>query len=160
MGTMTWIPAVLMVLAPLRGGMVGVAAPDPEILKVADAYAAAMRAGDAAAAASVFADDAVEMPPGRPPVRGRSAIEAYYTGLFGSVRFLAFTLFHTEVRVSGDVAYVTGTSRQTVAVGDARHEESGKYLVVLKRMGGNWKVAHAAYSGDEPCPPNRAAPAR
>jgi uncharacterized protein (TIGR02246 family) len=146
--------------APVRGGMVGVAADDAAIRSVADAYAAAMRAGDAPAAAALFADDAVEMPPGKPAVRGRPAIEAYYTGLFRTIRFLDFALSHTEVRSAGDVAFVVGTSRETIAAGDARHEETGKYLVVLKRVGGAWKVADASYSSDGPCGPAGPPPAR
>jgi len=150
----------LLAHVPVRGGMVGVAADDAAVRGVADAYAAAMRAGDAHAAAAVFAEDAIEMPPGKPPVRGRSAIEAYYAGLFRSVRFLDFTLSHSEVRTAGDVAFVVGTSRETIAAGDARHEETGKYLVVLRRVGGAWKVADASYSGDGPCGPGGPPPAR
>jgi len=147
--TAGWVS--VMMLAPVRGGMVGMAAPpqDPAIRQVADAYAAAMRAGDAAAAAAVYRDDAVEMPPGVPPIQGKAAIEQYFRGMFGSCRFTEFTLSHTELRASGDVAFAAGTSRARLTPnGGPPVEDSGKYLVVLKRTGGAWKVAYSIHNSD------------
>ena len=143
-----WVSAALM-LVPLRGGMVGMPDKDPSILEVADSYPSAMLAGDPAAAAGLYQDDAVEMPPGKPPVRGRAAIERYYRELFGGCRFTEFVLVHTELRASGDVAYAAGTSRSPVAPnGGPPIEDAGKYLVVLKRTGGRWWVAYAISNSD------------
>jgi len=141
------------VLGPVRGGMVGMPAPaqDPAIRAVADAYQAAMLAGDAAAAAAVYRDDAVEMPPGVPPIQGRAAIEQYFRGMFGSCRFTEFTLSHTELRASGDVAFAAGTSPARLTPnGGPPVEASGKYLVVLKRTGGAWRVAYSIHNSDVP----------
>ena len=147
--TAAFLSATLLAGAPLRGGMVGMGAPDPGLSRVADAYAAAMRAGDAAAAAALYGDEAVEMPPGKPPIRGRAAIEAYYRGLFETCRFTEFELNHWELRADGDVGYAAGNSRQTLQPGTgAPTSDSGKYLVVLKRTGGAWKVAYAIYNSD------------
>jgi uncharacterized protein (TIGR02246 family) len=149
--------------SPMRGGMLGVSAASADSLRnVQDAYVAAMRAGDAKGVAAVFRDDATEMPPGIAPVRGRAAIEAYYRGLFGTCRFTTFELTETDSRIAGDVGYLVGTSRIAVSAaaagGPPDHEESGKYVVVLKRTGNEWKVAYAIYNGDAPPPP--LAPAR
>jgi len=141
-------------LAPVRGGMVGmpgIPAQDPAIRQVADAYTAAMLAGDATAAAAIYGDDAVEMPPGVPPIRGRAAIEQYFRGMFGGCRFTTFTLSHSEARASGDVAFIAGTSKATVTPnGGPPVTEDGKYLVVLKRSGGAWKVAYSIHNADVP----------
>lgn len=136
--------------APIRGGMNGVPASDPAIAAVQEAYRSAVVAGNAAAVAAVFGEEGVEMPPASPPVRGRAAVERYYRELFGSgVRFQTFALTASDTRVSGDVAYVTGTSRQTVAPPGAPASEcTGKYLVVLRRERGSWKVAYAIYNLD------------
>jgi uncharacterized protein (TIGR02246 family) len=148
---------VAALLAPVRGGMVGTAATtapaqDPAIRRVADAYAAAMLAGDAAAAAALYRDDAVEMPPGVPPVQGRAAIEQYFRGVFGSCRFTEFALAHAELRASGDVAFAAGTSKATFSVatpnGGPPVTEAGKYVVVLKRTGAAWKVAYSIHNSD------------
>src|SRR5262245_64926639 len=88
------LAAAALLAAPIRGGMVGMTGDEAALRRVADAYAAAVRAGDAGAVAAVFADDAVEMPPGRPAIRGREAIGAYYRELFANVRFVDFTLRH------------------------------------------------------------------
>lgn len=154
LGMHGWTAGLLAaLLVPMRGGMVGMPAPaqDTAIRQVADAYRAAMLAGDAAAAAGLYRDDAVEMPPGVPPIQGRAAIEQYFREMFGSCRFTAFTLSHSELRASGDVAFAAGTSRATVTPnGGPPVEDPGKYLVVLKRTGGAWKVAYSIHNSDVP----------
>jgi uncharacterized protein (TIGR02246 family) len=148
--TTALLSATLLAGAPLRGGMVGMETPDPGISKVAKAYAAAMLAGDAAAAAALYRDDAIEMPPGKPPIRGRAAIEAYYRELFSRCRFTDFTLTHEELRAAGDVGYAVGVSRVTLApAGGPPVHDTGKYLVVLKRSGGGWRVAYTIHNGDQ-----------
>jgi uncharacterized protein (TIGR02246 family) len=148
--TTALLSATLLAGAPLRGGMVGMEGPEAGITKVAEAYAAAMLAGDAAAAAAVYAEDAIEMPPGHPAVRGRAAIEAYYRGMFSGCRFTEFTLQTEQTRVSGDVGYAVGLSRVSLTpAGGPPVHEAGKYLVVLKRSGGSWKVAYAIHNADE-----------
>jgi len=139
--------------------MLGMPATDPAIAKVAEAYASAVNAGDAAAAAAVFAPDGVEMPPGRPAIRGREAIEQFYASLFrGPARVSAFRLAHRDSAVAGDFAFLTGTSTRTMSLpGAAPMEQAGKYLVVLRRTEGTWQVVDAIYNADGPCPPEPAA---
>jgi uncharacterized protein (TIGR02246 family) len=123
---------------------------DPEIAKVAEAFRTAMLKGDAAAVAAVYREDAVEMPSCAPPVYGRAAIERYYREMFTHLgTFTSFTLSHLEATVSGDIAFLAGTSRQTIAVpAKGAFDDSGKYVVVLKRTGGAWKVAYSMAGGD------------
>ena len=51
------------------------ATPQPEIVRVANAYVKAMLASDAALVAALYQEDAVEMPNCRPLVKGRAEIE-------------------------------------------------------------------------------------
>jgi uncharacterized protein (TIGR02246 family) len=136
-------------------GMAGSAA--PELTRVSVAYAAAMRAGDAKTAAAVFAEDGTDLQPGAAPVRGRAAIEAYYRGLFATCNFAKFELTETESRIAGDVGFLTGTTRVAVA---GAPEETGKYLVVLKRSGDAWKVAYAMHNEDRSSAGSPPAPSR
>jgi uncharacterized protein (TIGR02246 family) len=150
--------AALAAGSPLRGGMAGMPESDPAIAKVREAYRSAVLAGDAAAVAAVFGEEGVEMPPASPPVRGRAAIERYYRELFASgVRFQSFVLAPSEERIVGDVAFVAGTSRQTVVPPGAPSGSDcpGKFLVVLKRDHGSWRVAYAIYNLDAPIGPPR-----
>jgi uncharacterized protein (TIGR02246 family) len=123
---------------------------DPAIAKVAETFRTAMLKGDAAAVAAVYREDAVEMPSCAPPVYGRVAIERYYHDLFTHLgTFTSFTLSHLEATASGDIAFVAGTSRQTIAVPTkGAFDDSGKYVVVLKRTAGTWKVAYSMAGGD------------
>jgi uncharacterized protein (TIGR02246 family) len=141
---------------PLGGGMVGMAPNESEVTRVAESYAAAMNRGDAAAMAAVYAEDGVEMPPGKPAVRGRSQIEAYHRReLAGPVKLSGFALTPSETRTVGDIAYTTGTSRVTLTPpgGAPAVDSSGKYMVVFRRQGDGWKAAYAIYNTDGPCGP-------
>ena len=122
----------------------------PEVVKVADAYRSASLAHDATAVAALYTDDAVEMPPFQPPIKGKVAIQQYYTNQFGGpakLTDLSFT--HLESKVSGEVGYDVGTYRQTITDGQHPMNDEGKYVVILKRTGGAWKVAYAIYSSDK-----------
>jgi len=148
--------AALLAGAPLRGGMIGMTGgAAPALQRIADAYVAAMLAGDPKAAAAVFAEDGTDLEPGAAPVRGRAAIEAYYRGLFATCHFVKFELTETESRIAGDVGFLTGTSRVALA---GIPEETGKYLVVLKRSGDAWRVAYAMHNEDRPSGPPPAPP--
>ena len=124
----------------------------PEIRKVADAYVKATLAGDARAVAALYTEDAVEMPPNQPAARGRAAIEAYYQKQFSdpSVKFSDFTLNHLETTAAGEVGYDVGTYKQAMTMQGKPATDSGKYAVILKKVGGEWKVAYAIYNSDQP----------
>ncbi len=133
---------------PARG------ANDPAIIAVADQYVKATLAGDAKAIAALYTDDAVEMPPNAPAVKGRAAIQQLYEMNFKAAKISDFSLTHVESRSSGDTGYDTGTFRQTVTpTGGTAMKDTGKYVVILKRTGGSWKVAYAIYNSDLPPPP-------
>jgi uncharacterized protein (TIGR02246 family) len=127
-------------------------AADPAIKAVADDYVKASLAGDAKAIAALYTEDAVEMPPNGPMVKGRAAIEKYYTGVMGSgTKLTTFTITHLESHASGDTAYDVGTYNQSLTpAGGAPVSDSGKYVVLLKKAGGAWKVAYAIYNSDSP----------
>lgn len=127
------------------------AAVDAAIQKIADAYVKAALAGDAKALAAMYAEDAIEMPPDQPPVKGRAAIETYFQKQFSAMKPSEFTVTHIEARTMGDTGYDVGTYQQTVAMPGAKApmKMSGKFTVVLKRVGGDWKIAYAIYNYDQ-----------
>ena len=124
------------------------------IRAIADQYVKATLAGDAKAIAALYTDDAVEMPPNTPMVKGRAALEQYYQKQFAAGKIAKFSLTHLETRSSGDSGYDVGTYTQTItAAKGAPMNDSGKYVVILKRVAGAWKVAYAIYNSDNPPPP-------
>ena len=122
------------------------------IAAIADAYVKASLAGDVKAIVALYTDDAVEMPPNEPPVKGRAAIEQYYQKQFGSAKMASFTLTHLDTRASGDTGYDVGTYQQAITPSGSGSpvNDSGKYVVILKRTAGAWKVAYAIYNSDLP----------
>jgi ketosteroid isomerase-like protein len=112
-------------------------AKDPAVVAIADAYTKASLAGDVKAILALYTEDGVELPPNQAPVRGPAAIEAFYNEQMQSAKLTAFSLEHWESRVSGDVGYDVGAYKQTLKPADGPAvNDSGKYAVILKRVGG------------------------
>jgi uncharacterized protein (TIGR02246 family) len=98
-------------------------------------YVDASNRGDADALASLYADDAVLLPPDHEPVRGRAAIGEFWRQ--GTDEGLEVTTLTVEVQ--GDLGYLVG--RYRLPETDEEPADSGKYVLCLKRQrDGAWKV--------------------
>jgi hypothetical protein len=71
-------------------------------------------------------------------------------GLLKEVKITAFMLTHTESTISGDTAYDVGTYTQRLSTRDGMVDDTGKYIVMLKRTGRDWKIAYAIHNSDRP----------
>lgn len=123
--------------ASVFGQQQAVSAPQPSIklppalARVLTDYEAAWRSGDAAALARLFAEDGFVLSSGRPPIKGREAIQRHYTDQGGplALRALAFG-------ADGLVGYIIG--------GFARKEgepDIGKFTLTLRKgAGGRWLI--------------------
>ena len=113
--------------------------------------------GDADAGAALYAEDAIQLPPNAPAVRGRAAIREADAAL-GALS--TFELRPEETWGVGDFAYDRGTYSLSVQMPDtATYREVGKYLVLLRRQtDGSWKMTTAMWSSDAPPPPPPSAP--
>ena len=116
----------------------------------ADAYLAAMRAGDWALVARSFADDAVRIPPHEEPHRGRDAIEAWLGGI---EELSSYELTRDRIEGADGLAYVRGryaiTLRPVGAPGPVSDE--GDFLEVWRREpDGAWRVAEAIWNTRQP----------
>lgn len=98
-------------------------------------YVEASNQGDAEALASLYADDAVLLPPDHEPVRGRAAIgEFWRQGTDEGLEVSTLT-----VEVDGNLGYLVG--RYTLPATDEEPANSGKYVMCLKRQrDGVWKL--------------------
>jgi ketosteroid isomerase-like protein len=122
----------------------------PEVVKVADAYVKASLAGDVKAIVALYTDDAIEMAPFQPLIKGKAAIEQHYTKeMSGPAKLKSFALTHIESKVSGDIGYDVGTYAQSLSDGKQTMDDTGKYTVIVKRVGSAWKVAYAIYNSDK-----------
>jgi uncharacterized protein (TIGR02246 family) len=157
---MKTIASVTLVVALLcAGGFASPAAAQPPaasnidaaIRGVTDAYVKATLAVDPKAIADLYTEDAVEMPPNMPAVKGRAAIQQFYQKQFAAGKIARFTLTHLESRALGDTGFDVGTYQQSITPAKgAAMEDSGKYTVILKRADGRWRVAYAIYNSDRP----------
>ena len=98
-------------------------------------YVDASNQGDADALASLYADDAMLLPPDHEPVRGRAAIGDFWRQ--GTDEGLEVTTLTVEVQ--GDLGYLVG--RYHLPATDEEPADSGKYVMCLKRQrDGAWKL--------------------
>ena len=104
---------------------------------------------DAAGIAQIYAKDAVMMPPNQPIVVGREAIHQYWeTAVSTPEMTLTFDPGRIEFSQSGDIAIDRGTYRYTGKIGGKMLEERGKYQIVWKKVGDEWKVASDIWNTD------------
>jgi ketosteroid isomerase-like protein len=125
-----------------------------EIRDVAEKYRKASLAGDIPAVMALYADNAIEMPPNQPLLKGKADIGAYYRKRMKEAKLTGLTLTHLDTYASGDVGYLVGASTQTAkpaAGGEVK--DSGHYTVIMRKMAGVWKVTSAIYNSDRPAKP-------
>jgi uncharacterized protein (TIGR02246 family) len=98
-------------------------------------YVTASNQGDVETLTSLYADDAVLLPPDHAPVEGRKAIEEFWRQ--GTDHGLRVTTLRLEV--AGDVGYLIG--RYNLPATAKEEADSGKYVMCLKRQpDGAWKL--------------------
>ena len=109
---------------------------------------------NAAQLAALHTEDAVQMPPNRPAVEGREAIEAGFAEEFANYTSTSFSQALETVQVSGDWASATGAYHWTSTpnAGGEPHERKGKWLTVYRRTPGGWKIVRSCWNTDTPLP--------
>jgi ketosteroid isomerase-like protein len=132
---------------PLTGIAQSAGKTDARLTKLAKQWEAAFNAKDPAKVAMLYVEDGIVNPPNQSAVRGRAAIQNWAKETMGV--FTSITLTPAESAISGTVGYETGTYSGTMASGS----DTGKYVVVLKRVGGQWLIAHDIFNSDMPPPP-------
>ena len=103
----------------------------PELARVLTDYEAGWKAGDAAALSKLFAEDGFVLSDGRPPVKGRAAIQKLYTrqGSPLSLRAIAYA-------TNGNVGYIIGGYGR-----EPGKPDEGKYTLTLRKGDdGRWLI--------------------
>lgn len=143
--------------------------------KIGGQWSTAFNAGDVESLVSMFAGTGALMPPNSSTVRGHESITGYYTQLFNEgERNLEVEI--SEVGGEGDLGFVSGTflnvSQIPVQVDDDEVEEDavdeegaeaaepemqenrsrGKLVIILRKLGGNWKFESFIWNSDLPLP--------
>ena len=143
--------------------------------QIGEQWSTAFNAGDVESLVSMFAGTGALMPPNSSTVRGHESITGYYTQLFNEgERNLEVEI--SEVGGEGDLGFVSGTflnvSQIPVQVDDDEVEEDavdeegaeaaepemqenrsrGKLVIILRKLGGNWKFESFIWNSDLPLP--------
>jgi ketosteroid isomerase-like protein len=96
----------------------------------------------------LYGVDGVVLRPNVPPVRGTAAIREFFFGVLdaglGEVE-----LDPLRLEVFGDIAYEAGRCKKLVPFTmGKRREERGKYLLILARLAGDWKILADCWCSD------------
>lgn len=132
------IPVLVFVASAILAGCVpraDVAVEEAAVRARAAQWLEYATARDAAGVASLFAEDAALYWEDRPPTTGPEAIEAFMRRQFteNPAAEGSFAPDRIDVAASGDLAVERG--------GYQSPSESGRYLTVYRKVGGEWKVA-------------------
>ncbi len=110
-------------------------------------FMAAARDGDAAALAALYTEDAWLLPPGGEMIQGRAQIEAFWSSRFARIAEVKLTTVDV-VPLGDDAAREVG--RSLILTKSLLAEEIvGKYIVVWKRVGGEWKLEADMWNSNE-----------
>ena len=119
-----------------------------EIGRVAADFSQRYMRGDAQGMADLYTEGGVIFPSGRPMIRGRAAIAAYWT-LAPNVKVLEHKTTADSVIVVGNTAYDYGTFRAVNSRdGQAAPAGYGKYVIVWQRQpNGRWLMHLDIWNG-------------
>lgn len=118
------------------------------------AWETAYGAGDTAALAGAYTEDAVLLPPNAPAVSGRSAIGEFLTNDSANTRAarLKFDISgESTVGVSGDLAYEAGTF--SVLDESGATVGTGKFIGVFNKVDDKWLLVRDTWNMDAAPPP-------
>ena len=158
------IRTIVLIATMLAAASTGLAAPkknaDEEALRGQTvAWEKAYNSGDVKGVAAQYAEDALLAPPNSPGVRGRAAIEKFFTKDMADSKAagVVFAInYPTEVGVSGNTGWESGTYKATIK---GSVVETGKFLSVSRKKDGKWLYIRDTWNADAPPPPPAPAPA-
>jgi uncharacterized protein (TIGR02246 family) len=138
---------IVVIIGCLSVGSPALAQNRATIEKLNDAWTAAFNKGDAAAVAALYSEDAYVLPPGSAMVKGRAAIEAFWRQAAQQMTDAKLTtldvlpLGRSAAREIGTVTLKTKSQPPQEVV--------GKYVVVWRKIGRDWKLATDIWNTDK-----------
>ena len=126
-------------------------ADEQAIRQKVDRWLQLVKAKDAEGIAALYAEDGAVMPPNAPIGKGRTAIQQTWTSMMQTPGFdLTFVPEQIIISSSGDMALDRGTYRLAISPDGKAMTDTGKYVVVWRKIGGEWKAAADIFNSDLP----------
>jgi uncharacterized protein (TIGR02246 family) len=138
---------IVMFIGCLSLGSPALAQNKATIEKLNDAWTAAFNEGDAAAVAALYTEDAYVLPPGSAMVKGRAAIEAFWRQAAQQMTDAKLTT--VDVRPLGRSAAREVGTVTLKTKSQPPQEVVGKYVVVWRKVGRDWKLATDIWNTDK-----------
>ena len=110
-------------------------------------FGAAWGKKDAAALTALYTTTAILLPPNGVSSTGSQAILEFWKSALPGAPAVG-TLTTVEVESHGDTAHEVGTYQLSLA--DGKVADKGKYVVIWKREGGQWKLHRDIWNSDVP----------
>ncbi len=138
---------IVMIMGLLSLGAPAFAQNKATIEKLNDTWTAAFNNGDAAAVAGLYTEDAYVLPPGSPMVKGRAAIEAFWRQAaqqMGDAKLTTLDVLPLGRSAAREIGTVTLRTKS-----QPPQEVVGKYVVVWRKVGRDWKLATDIWNTDK-----------
>jgi uncharacterized protein (TIGR02246 family) len=138
---------IVMVMGLLSLGSPAVAQSKATIEKLNDVWTAAFNKGDAAAVAALYTEDAYVLPPGSAMVKGRAAIEGFWRQAaqqMGDAKLTTVDVLPLGRSAAREIGAVTLRTKS-----QPPQEVVGKYVVVWRKVGRDWKLATDIWNTDK-----------
>ena len=114
-----------------------------------DKFVAAFNSGDAAAVAAFYTEQGQLLPPNADFMVGKEAIQTFWQGAM-DMGIASGQLEIREVEQHDDTAIEVGT--YTLHAQDGTELDAGKYIVIWKHLGGEWKLHRDIFNSSKPAP--------
>ncbi len=129
------------------------AAVEQEIRDLDKKWVGAVARGDVATIVGFYAPDGAFLAPNAPPAVGPEAIGEAWKGIMSLPNVsLNFRPTRIDVAASGDLATDVGTYDLAFSGEDGRVRDEGNYVVVWKKINGEWKVITDIYNSNLKAP--------
>lgn len=135
-----------------QGAEVKSSAGDAHEIRTANArWLQLIRDKDAAGIAELYAEDGVALPPNVKAAVGPQAVGQWWAGAMKTPNFaLTFGTDQLVFSTSGDMALDRGWYRLSAQSPKGPVNDTGKYIVVWRKISGEWKVAADIFNTDLP----------
>lgn len=123
------------------------------IIRQTERWLEAAREENADALATIYAEDAVMLPPGAPPIEGKTKIRSLFAGQFAKLE-ATYNFSTQELVIADNWAYRWGNYEISAETAEGKKVEAkDKFIEIWKRgADGEWLISRDIWNRTEPIP--------